>query len=93
MSDLLQADDVGAWEFVWHLNATHPDAALEDKFRLVTASRDNLIIQNYALWRGHWPEGPTASLTEAEKRDLAQEDATWSDPETATILVSLREDT
>jgi hypothetical protein len=69
------------------------DAPLEDKLRLGRRAATNLISQNYALWRGHWPEEPTAPLTEAEKRDLAQDDAAWSDPETATILVWLRVDT
>jgi hypothetical protein len=76
---------------VWHLNTTHPDAPLEDKIRLARRAATNLIGQNYEFRRGRWPEGPTAPLTEVEKRSLAYEDAAWSDPESATMLVWLRE--
>ena len=49
-----------------------------------------LLLDEYDLWRGEWPGGPVALLTEAEMRTLATEDACWHDPATASLLVWLR---
>ena len=89
--DLLDAGDVGIWELVWHLDASHADAPIEDKIRLARRAATDLISRDYDLWRGTWPEGPEAPLTEVEKRDLAHDDAAWSDPESATMVVWLRQ--
>lgn len=91
MRDLLDAGDVGLWELVWHLNATHPDAPLDDKIRLARRATTDLISQDYDLWRGTWPEGPLVPLTETEKRDLADDAAAWYDPRSAAMLVWLRQ--
>lgn len=91
VSDLLESGDFPVWEFVWHLNATHPNADLADKIRLARRASANLIGQDYELWRGRWPEGPVARLTDSEMQDLATDDAAWSRPEAAALLVWLRQ--
>lgn len=87
----LQSDDVPLWEIVWTLNALAPDAPLDEKVRLARSVVGALTGQ-YDLWRGEWPTGPVALLTEAEKRTLAHDDASWHDPEHASLLVWIREE-
>lgn len=91
LMDLLAGGDFPVWEFVWHLNATHPDADLADKIRLARRASTDLISKDFELWQGRWPDGPVARLTDAEKQDLAADDAAWSDPESASLLVWLRQ--
>jgi len=90
MTDSLQSDDLPLWEFVWRLNAMCPDAPTSDKVRLSRQAVTQLLGQEYELWRGEWPTGPVAPLTERETRDLADNEAAWSDPLSASVLVWLR---
>jgi hypothetical protein len=90
LSDLLETDDVPLWEFVWHLNATHHEAPMLDKIRRARRTVRQRLGQEYELWRGEWPAGPMAPLTETEVRALATDDAAWSDPESASLLVWVR---
>ena len=72
------------------LNTLAPKAALNQRIRL--ARRAVASLQAHTeLWRGEWPEGPTAPLTEDEKRILAHDDAPWHDPEHADLLVWIRD--
>lgn len=90
MTDLLESDDVPLWEFTWHLNTIRPDASVPDNIRLARRAVTQLLGQEYELWRGEWPTGPLAPLTEPEIRELANDDAAWTDPQSATVLVWLR---
>jgi hypothetical protein len=87
----LQDDDIGLWEVVWTLNTLAPAAPLDEKVRLARYAVSRLL-GHYALWRGDWPGGPVAPLTEEEKQTLAHYDAPWHDPERATLLVWIREE-
>lgn len=87
----LQDDDLGLWEVVWTLNQLAPSAPLDEKIRLSRRTVSSLA-GHYDLWRGDWPSGPVAILTEEEKETLAREDAPWHDPEQATLLVWIREE-
>jgi hypothetical protein len=89
--DLLDFGDVGVWELVWALNSSHPDARLLDKIKVAKRAATLLISQDWDLWRGVWPEGPIAPLTQEEKVRLSEEDAAWFDPESAELLVWLRQ--
>jgi hypothetical protein len=91
LSGDLQDDDLGLWEVVWTLNTLAPAAPLDEKIRLARRAVSRLLGQ-YDLWRGDWPGGPVALLTEDENRTLAHEDAPWHDPENATLLVWIREE-
>ena len=91
VSGNLQSGDLPLWEIVWALNALVPEAPLDEKIRLARRAVSHVAGQ-YNLWRGEWPEGPTARLTESETRALALDDAAWHDPENATLLVWLREE-
>lgn len=86
----LQSDDVGLWEVVWTLNRLAPAAPLNQKIRLARHAVATLLGQ-HDLWRGEWPGGPVALLTEAEKQALAHDDTPWHDPEHATLQVWIRE--
>jgi len=87
----LQSDDLPLWEIVWTLNALAPAAPLDEKIRLARRTVRALVGQ-YDLWRGEWPAGPVALLTESETQTLAHDDAPWHDPENATLLVWIREE-
>jgi len=87
----LQAGDLALWEIVWTLNSLAPEAPLEEKIRLARRAVSQLV-GHYELWRGEWPAGPVAPLTEREKQTLAHDDAPWHDPEHATLLVWIREE-
>lgn len=87
----LQSDDVGLWEVVWTLNTLAPAAPLDEKIRLARHAVSSLL-GHHDLWRGEWPGGPIALLTEAEERALAHDDTPWHDPEHATLLVWIREE-
>ncbi len=89
LSGDLQDDDLPIWEIVWQLNTTAPVAPLADKLRLARRAV-SLIRDEFELWRGTWPGGPVAPLTEQETRDLAGDDAAWYDPDKASLLVWLR---
>ena len=91
LSDDLHSDDLGLWEVVWTLNTVAPEAPLDEKIRLARSAVSRLPGQ-YDLWRGDWPGGPVALLTEDEKRALAHDHALWHDPEHATLLVWIREE-
>ena len=91
ISEDLQSDDLGLWEIVWTLNTLAPEAALDEKIRLARRAVSVLVGQ-YDLWRGEWPTGPVAPLTEREKQTLARDDAPWFDPEHAALLVWLRDE-
>ena len=67
----LQDDDLGLWEVVWRLNTLAPAASLDEKIRLARHAVSSLLGHN-DLWRGDWPGGPIALLTEdPRKRTLA----------------------
>lgn len=87
----LQSDDLGLWEVVWTLNTLAPAAPLDEKIRLARHTVSSLL-GNHDLWRGEWPGGPVALLTEDEKQTLAHGDTPWHDPEHATLLVWIREE-
>ncbi len=89
LADDLQEDDFPLWEFVWHLNSQTPAAPLADKIRLARRALP-LLSDEYELWRGEWPGGPVARVTETEMRQMATDDACWHDPQTASLLVWLR---
>lgn len=91
MSAELQDDDLPLWEIVWHLNRLAPSASLDDKIRLSRRAVSVLVGHN-DLWRGEWPGGPLAPLTQSETQTLASDEAAWHDPEHATLLVWLREE-
>ncbi len=91
MSAELQSDDLGLWEIVWHLNTLAPEAPLDEKVRLARRTVSVLMGQ-YDLWRGEWPAGPMAPLSESEKLALAHDDVPWHDPEQASLLVWLRDE-
>lgn len=91
LSGDLQSDDLPLWEIVWTLNTLAPTAALEDKIRLARRAASVLVGQ-HDLWRGEWPGGPVAPLTQSETEALASEDTPWYDPERATLLVWIREE-
>lgn len=82
----LQSDDVPLWEIVWTLNTLAPAVPLDEKIRLARRAVRELV-GIYDLWRGEWPAGPVALLTEGEKHVIAHDDAPWHDPEHATLLV------
>jgi hypothetical protein len=86
----LEADDLGLWEVVWSLNTLAPAAPLDEKIRLARHAVSRLV-GNHDLWRGEWPGGPVALLTEEEKHALAHDDTPWHDPEHARLLVWIRE--
>ena len=90
LTDLLESDDFPLWEFVWSLNTMAPSAPLADKIRLARRAV-SLLVGQYDLWRGEWPGGPVARLTESEAQALAEDDGAWHDPEHATLLVWLRQ--
>jgi hypothetical protein len=87
----LQSDDVGLWEVVWTLNTLAPAAPLDEKIRLARHAVSSLS-GHHGLWRGEWPGGPVALLTEGEMQKLAHDDTPWHDPEHATLLVWIREE-
>jgi hypothetical protein len=89
-TDDLESDDFPLWEVVWNLNTLAPEAPLADKIRLARRAV-SLLVGQYQLWRGEWPRGPLAPLTESDSRVLAEEDGPWHDPENATLLVWLRQ--
>lgn len=89
--DLLQDDDIGLWEIVWTLNRLAPAATVAEKVRLARRAVSRLVGR-CELWRGEWPGGPVALLTEDERNTLAHEDTPWHDPEHATLLVWVREE-
>lgn len=91
LSGDLQSDDLPLWEIVWTLNTLAPTAALEDKIHLARRATAVLVGQ-YDLWRGEWPGGPIAPLTQSETERLASEETPWYDPERATLLVWIREE-
>jgi hypothetical protein len=91
LSGDLQSDDLPLWEIVWTLNTLAPGAPLDEKIRLARRAVSVLVGQ-HDLWRGEWPTGPVAPLTEHERQALADDDAAWHDPEHATLLVWLREE-
>ena len=86
----LQSDDVPLWEVVWTLNTLAPAAPLDEKIRLARRVVARLMSHT-ELWRGEWPGGPVAPVTESEVQALAHDDAPWHDPEHATLLVWLRD--
>lgn len=90
LTEDLRADDFPLWEFVWTLNTMAPSVALADKVRLARRAV-SLLTDEYELWRGEWPGGPTAPLSDDETRLLAADDAAWYDPEKAALLVWLRQ--
>ncbi len=77
--------------FVWTLNTLAPSSSLDMKIRLARRAVSSLL-GHYDLWRGDWPGGPVALLTENEKQTLAHDDVPWHDPEYATLLVWIREE-
>jgi hypothetical protein len=79
------------WESVWTLNTFAPKAPLDEKIRLARRAVA-VLVGHHDLWRGEWPGGPVARLTESETQTLANDDAAWHDPENATLLVWLREE-
>lgn len=87
----LQSDDVGLWEVVWTLNTLAPAAPLDEKIRLARLAVASLL-GHHDLWRGEWPGGPIALLTEVEKQAIAHDDTPWHDPEHATLVVWIREE-
>ena len=91
LSGDLQSDDLGLWEIVWTLNTLAPSAPLNEKIRLARHAVSSLL-GHCDLWRGEWPGGPVALLTEDERRTLAHDDAPWHDPEHAPLLVWIREE-
>lgn len=91
VSSDLQDDDLGLWEVVWTLNTLAPAAPLDEKIRLARHAVSSLLGQ-CDLWRGEWPGGPVAILSEDEKRTLSHDDAPWHDPEHAALLVWIREE-
>lgn len=90
LTDELRADDFPLWEFVWTLNTMAPSVALADKVR-VARRAVSMLTDEYELWRGEWPAGPTTSLSADETTLLAADDAAWYDPENAALLVWLRQ--
>lgn len=82
----LEDDDVPLWEVVWTINTMAPSASLAEKIKLARRAVRHLSDQ-YELWRGEWPHGPVAPLTETEASVMADDDACWHDPENATLLV------
>ena len=86
----LQSDDVPLWEIVWNLNTLAPAAPLDAKIRLARRAVGELVGR-YELWRGEWPAGPVAPLTESEQQAIAHDDAPWHDPEHTTLLVWIRD--
>lgn len=87
----LQSDDVGLWEVVWTLNTLAPGAPLLEKIHLARQAVSSLV-GDHDLWRGDWPGGPVALLTEDEETTLGHDDTPWHDPEHATLLVWVREE-
>lgn len=87
----LQDDHLGLWEVVWRLNTLAPAAPLNEKIRLARHAVSSLL-GHCDLWRGDWPGGPVALLTEDEMQTLAHDEAPWHDPEHATLLVWIREE-
>lgn len=87
----LQGNDLPLWEIVWTLNVLAPAAPLGEKIRLARRAVSVMVGHN-DLWRGEWPGGPVAPLTESELVTLAKDDAPWHDPEHATLLVWLRQE-
>jgi hypothetical protein len=90
LTDELEGDDFPLWEFVWNLNTLAPLAPLTDKIRLARRAV-SLLVGQYDLWRGEWPGGPVAPLTESEMQILGNNNDPWHDPERATLLVWLRQ--
>ena len=68
-----------------------PPAPLDEKIRRARHAVSSLLGHN-DLWRGDWPGGPIAFLTEDEMGLLAHDDVPWHDPEHATLLVWIREE-
>lgn len=87
----LQDDDLGLWEVVWTLNTLAPTASLNEKIHLARRAV-SVLMGEYDLWRGVWPTGPVARLTDSEMLELADDDAPWHDPEHASVLVWIREE-
>jgi hypothetical protein len=86
----LESDDVPLWEVVWTLNTLAPAASVDEKIRLARRVVARLMSRT-ELWRGEWPGGAVAPVTDSEMRALAHDDAPWHDPEHATLLVWLRD--
>ena len=73
------------------MNTLVPAAPLDEKIGLARHAVSSLL-GHHVLWRGAWPGGPVALLTENEKRTLAHDDTPWHDPEHATLLVWICEE-
>jgi hypothetical protein len=86
----LESDDFPLWEFVWNLNTLAPSVPLADKIGLARRAV-SLLVGQYDMWRGEWPGGPVAPLTDSDLQVLAENDEPWHDPEHATLLVWLRQ--
>lgn len=89
LADVIQEDDFPIWEFVWHLNRMAPAAPLGDKIRVARRAMRS-FMDEYELWRGEWPSGPVAPMTEVEIEAMAGDEACWHDPQNASLLVWLR---
>ena len=87
----LQDDDLGLREVVCILSSLAPAAPLDERIRLARRAVSVLVGQ-YDLWRGEWPTGPVARVTDSEMQTLAHDDTPWHDPEQATLLAWLREE-
>ena len=85
---LQTAGDQWLWEMVWSLNKEFP--AVEVGAKVVLARQVVLALTLKAgieLWRGNWPTGPVAPLSQEEMARILAEDAPWHDPEQSDLLV------
>lgn len=77
VSDLLDAGDVGLYEFIWLLRGVRPDASSEELRRTATAALDRLRQRGQVkLMRSIWPskfDGPVP-------QDHVLTFSDWDDP-------------
>lgn len=90
--DALQYEgDQWLWEPAWQLNADHPDVSLRDKIALARAVVTGLLASDVVELRlsPGWPDPAETELSASQLADILTDDAAWSDPENAAMLVQI----
>jgi hypothetical protein len=88
VATLRSSGDQWLWEMVWRLNDEFPALEVGTKVALVRQAVLGLTLKaGIELWRGQWPTGPVAPLSQEEMARILAEDAPWHDPENSDLLI------